>query len=229
MKKLSFFSIFTLTSRNTLLVALRLVVDFSFPWQQHTFATKHEMCFFTFEIFYRQTNGCLKHFFSINIDYYRILLAIKLAHKCGTSFISHWNMCLAAGVTSTKAKFLFFSQPSLVPEYYNSGFLGPSKVLIKTHGLQTRPRHNRLRKFNSVKNSLYLQQSEQQLNSRVLINNTVILFLSRCNIIQIAQFIFKAELQKLPAYGLPHWNRKFSLFSQFSSDNVFKYFHKWGY
>ena len=111
-------------------------------------------------------------------------------------------MCLAAGVTSTKAKFLFFSQPSLVPEYYNSGFLGPSKVLIKTHGLQTRPRHNRLRKFNSVKNSLYLQQSEQQLNSRVLINNTVILFLSRCNIIQIAQFIFKAELQKLPAYGL---------------------------
>lgn len=97
----------------------------------------------------------LNTFFSTNIDYYRILLSIKLAHKCGTSFISHWNMYLAAGVTSTKAKFLFFFQPSLVPEYYNSGFLGPSKVLIKTHGLQTRPRHNRLRKFNSVKNSLY--------------------------------------------------------------------------
>ena len=25
-------------------VALRLVVDFAFPWQQHTLATKHEMC-----------------------------------------------------------------------------------------------------------------------------------------------------------------------------------------
>lgn len=123
-----------------------------------------------------------------------------------------------------KVSFLF---PSLVPEYSNSGFLGPWKVLIKTHGLQTRPRQSRLWKFNSVKNSLHLHKSEQQQNSYVLTNNWV--FFSRCNIIQIAQFSFKAELQKFPAYGLSHRNRKFSLFSQFSSDNVFKYFHKWGY
>ena len=110
---------------------------------------------FTFE----KINGCLIFLF----DKYWLLYNF-IGNKISTQMwhIFHFSLkyvfCSWRHKHKGKVSFLF---PSLVPEYYNSGFLGPRKVLIKTHGLQTRPRHSRLWKFNSVKNSLHRHKSKQ--------------------------------------------------------------------